>query len=258
MKKSLTEISVHPLTTIYIALSLILGRFSFVFGLFLLDIIHELFHAFGAYILGLKVEKISILPIGCYTKIEDLEYASRKKQLIILLLGPLSFFFTSALIKYAYFKNLISIYGFENFSTINLFIMLFNLLPISPLDGGKITKIILSSFFNEKLSILISSLIGLIFGTIFVIKCLNIGQYVFALFICFYVIKNLIYQRREYFAFLLKRLIKKDFKEYKIRLNNHPVIYRFNNNYYQNGNMLIGESKIISQLLYKQKKNHLN
>ena len=50
----------------------------------------------------------------------------------------------------------------------------------------------------------------------------------------------------------------KDFKEYKIRLNNHPVIYRFNNNYYQNGNMLIGESKIISQLLYKQKKNHLN
>ena len=39
MKKSLTEISVHPLTTIYIALSLILGRFSFVFGLFLLDII---------------------------------------------------------------------------------------------------------------------------------------------------------------------------------------------------------------------------
>ena len=52
----------------------------------------------------------------------------------------------------------------------NLLIMIFNLLPIEPLDGGKILKIFLSSIFDEYKAIKINAIFGIVFAIIISIK----------------------------------------------------------------------------------------
>ena len=249
MKKYSTEISFHPLTVLYIALSLILGRFSFVFALFAIALIHELFHVFAARLFNLKISEIKILPIGCYAKISDLESIKRIEQIIVLLIGPLSFFFTRAIITFLYRQDIISIYGFREYSEINLFMMIFNLLPIFPFDGGRILKIVLSSLISENKSLIISSFIGLLSSIIFVLRLLNIGQYLFAIFIAFYALKNVICIKKDYKNFLIMRYISREYERYKVKINDKKEIYRYAHNFYLIGNNIYPEEKIVENLL---------
>ena len=89
-----------------------------------------------AHLLGIKVDKIYIYPFGGIAKFHIPYNYSNYKEFLILLNGPLFQF----LAKY------ILVYLFPNYSeTINIYhygILLFNLLPIYPLDGGKLLNII--------------------------------------------------------------------------------------------------------------------
>ena len=246
MKRYLTEISFHPLTVLYIALSLILGRFSFVFALFIIAFIHELFHVFAARLFNLKISEIKILPIGCYANIENLDSIKRLEQIIVLLLGPLSFFFTRAIITYLYRIDFISVYGFREYNEINLFMMLFNLLPIYPFDGGRVLKIILSSFVSEKKSLVASSFVGLGVAIMFILRLLNIGQYIFSFFILFYALRNVIRIKKDYNEFLINRYINRDYERYKIKINEKKVIYRYAHNFYLDNHNIYPEEKIYN------------
>lgn len=249
MKKYSTELTFHPLTVLYIALSLILGRFSFVFALFIIAFIHELFHVFAARLFNLKISEIKILPVGCYAKINDLESINRIEQVIVLLLGPLSFFFTRAIITYLYRIDVISIYGFREYNEINLFMMIFNLLPIFPFDGGRILKIVLSSCISEKKSLILSSFIGFIIAIVFFLRLMRIGQYVFGFFVIFYALKNIIMIKKDYKEFLIKRYISKDYTKYKIKISKRKVIYRYAHNFYLDDNNIYPEEKVFNKLL---------
>lgn len=251
MKKHFCEISLHPLSVLYVALSILLGRFSFVFGLFIISFIHELFHCFGAYIFKIEIKEIKILPIGCFASIPDLENSKRFRQIIILFLGPFSFFFTSAIITFFYRVDFISIYGLRELNEINLFMMIFNLLPIAPLDGGKIIKIILSSFIDEKKSIVLSSIFSLVIAILFSLELIKIKQYLFMIFLAFYALKNILFIKKEYQAFILKRFISRDYLKYKIRLNQKENIYHFAHNFYVKERQIYEEDKLLRSLIQK-------
>lgn len=251
MMKYNCEISLHPLSVLYVALSIILGRFSFVFGLFIISFIHELFHCFAAFIFKVEIREIKILPIGCFAIIPNLEETKRWIQIIILLLGPLSYFFTSAIIVFFYRVDFISVYGLRELNEINLFMMIFNLLPISPLDGGRIIKIVLSSIFDERNSIIISAVFGLFIATIFTLQLIRIKQYLFIAFIVFYALKNVLTIKKEYKAFILKRFLTKEYLKYKIRINQKENIYHFYHNYYLSKQKLYGEDNLLRTLIQK-------
>lgn len=252
MTKQLVELYVHPLTIIYIALSLILGRFTFVFGMFAIAIIHEFFHIFAAYIFHLKVNCISITPIGCYADINELENAPRIAQIIILIMGPLSFFFSSAIIKYLTQIDIISIYRYRELIETNLLIMLFNLLPIFPLDGGRILKVIFSSLFSEKVSLRLKGISGIIFGISVAIYLFHIKQYLFAISLIFMAIINIINVKKDYLKFLYQRIIINLPRRYRKRLNNKPIVYRFFNNYYLSSKGIVNEKKYLSKIIKKE------
>ena len=252
MKTQLVDFYIHPLTIIYIAFSIFEKRFSFVIILFLIGLFHELFHVFCARIFNLKIKNINVLPIGCFASIEKLEYAPRKEQLIILLLGPFSFFFTSAIIKFVTINEFINKDLYLELMQANLLIMIFNLLPIEPLDGGKILKIFLSSIFDEYKAIKINAILGIVFAIIISGILIKIHQYIFAVTLLFFGIKNMINIKKDYKKFLCERLIHKPNYQLKDKVNNELVLYRYKNNYSLNGLNLLTENKIITSLLYKK------
>lgn len=113
-----------------------------------LCVIHELGHVLMGIIMGLKIEKIEIMPLGLSVsfKINTDDYNKKIKK------GSILQFKRIAIASAGPFTNLVmllivlnsninlKIVSNEILAYANILIMLFNLLPIYPLDGGRILK----------------------------------------------------------------------------------------------------------------------
>ena len=91
-------------------------------------IIHEMGHIIVGLMLKIKPEKIEIMPFGLRASFNgDYDYP-KMKEIFITLAGPLTSLALAILCttEVAFYSNLI--------------ILIFNLMPIYPLDGGRIIK----------------------------------------------------------------------------------------------------------------------
>lgn len=103
-----------------------------------------------AKLLGIEVNYIYIYPLGGITKLNTDLNINLYKELVVLIAGPLSQFNALFLLK-SLFPSEIEMINYYHYS-----ILLFNLLPIYPLDGGKIMNLIIEMFIPYKLSIKVS------------------------------------------------------------------------------------------------------
>ncbi len=122
------------------------GLFKDFFVYFFIIFIHELGHSITGLLLGWKLKSISIYPFGGYSKFDEDINRPIKEELLILFMGPLTQIivlgFIIVCIKNLQIQSL--------FIQYNLSILIFNLFPIYPLDGGRIVNL----FFNKKLPFL--------------------------------------------------------------------------------------------------------
>lgn len=119
--------------------------------LMLFAFIHELGHMLVGILLGFKPGKLEIMPygvsVGFNVKCEDYNKKIKNgnmlsiKKLIIALAGPL----TNFIITIIFLMANIKFFGIERELVIysNILIGIFNLIPIYPLDGGRVIKNIL-------------------------------------------------------------------------------------------------------------------
>lgn len=225
------KINLHLSVFFFLFLALISGRIQPFIFLFFFALIHELFHFFTALFFRVKIEYFNILPIGFSLKTEPLINFEWYKELIIVIMGPLSYFFSLQIIYLLYENKIISLIGLENAKEVNLFILLFNLLPIIPLDGGKIIKIILGFFITEKKCMKISGIIS-IFFLLFYIIYMPI-QFTIYIFLIYSQTEYWMYLKFNYQLFLISRL-----KDFKLRIKFHKKndLYRnYHNIVFKNG-----------------------
>lgn len=135
-------------------------------------LIHEYGHAVTALAFGQQAE-INLVGLGGLTKRQGPKLA-RWKEFIIVLNGPLAgfmiFIIAYQLIGFVGEKKPILIYALEVAINVNLFWTLLNLLPVLPLDGGHLLRILLEGAFGLRgikvsffISIILASLIGFYF-----------------------------------------------------------------------------------------------
>lgn len=155
-------ISLDITTVILYFLMCLTGDFKRVILTFIIIIIHETGHLIFLKNFKVSVTKLTIYPFGGLIKTDKLINFSPLKELLISIGGLLNQLILYILFFYLYKYNLINTYTYNLFLSINTSLILFNIIPIYPLDG----YIILNSIFNIYIPYLKSNILSLIISII--------------------------------------------------------------------------------------------
>ncbi len=100
--------------------------------------LHEIGHIIAGTFLKMKLDKIEIMPFGLsaafYTNFDDKKF--KIKEIVLALAGPVTSLFLAILCNYINFTYITT----QEAVYANLLILFFNLIPLYPLDGGRIMK----------------------------------------------------------------------------------------------------------------------
>lgn len=185
-------------------------------------IIHELGHLIAGLAMGMRPEKMELKPYGVSIsfKLTPKDYNQKiirgnlleVKKIFVALAGPLTnllIIFIAINIEVDLFSNLMIIYA-------NLLLILFNLLPIYPLDGGRILKGILHIFFGKRnsekyintFSFLILILVTFI-ASIGVFYMENISIFLITIFLwMLYLKEDIVYRKKNKIYDLIEKTIE--------------------------------------------------
>ncbi len=167
--------------------------FLFIFSLFLCVILHEYGHALSARYYGVNTRDITILPIGGVARLDKLP-RQPFQEFIVAIAGPavnVLIFILLYFILYVFFSlhlNVADLMGSETDEIIvghkvsflvsllqaNLFLVLFNLIPAFPMDGGRVFRAGLSSAIGRVRATRIAAIVGQIISVGFV--CFAVWQ----------------------------------------------------------------------------------
>ena len=160
MKNIFTKIEFHY-SFLIVALGLVLtGHFCNLFVYTLLIIVHEFGHVISAIAFKYKVDKIIIYPYGGFTKFNTIINTEIYKDLVVAISGVIMQCICFSIVYLLYSNGIIREYIYNLFCLYHKSMLIFNSLPIIPLDGFNIVNLFLSKIlsfnFSNKLSVFIS------------------------------------------------------------------------------------------------------
>ena len=149
--------------------------------LFAFVVLHELGHSFAAMRYGVGVRDITLLPIGGVARIEQLPVEPRR-ELAIALAGPavnlaIALLFAPPVLWIGAARgveNPLQLLGIVTDLTpsgfivylffTNVMLVLFNLLPAFPMDGGRVLRAVLSHFTGRLTATRVAVILGQLIG----------------------------------------------------------------------------------------------
>ncbi len=158
------RVYVSPITFLMAVLFVAIGMAYEFACCFTAVILHEFAHAKVAKKLGYELNEIKIMPYGA--ALCGSVDMSPKHEIAIAAAGPI-FNLVLGTVFAAMWWLIPSSYAFTGtFCVCNLYIGIFNLLPVYPLDGGRIAFALLSSKLKRRKAYLVMRIISLVAGIV--------------------------------------------------------------------------------------------
>ena len=241
------SVQIHPLTLLYFCMAWMGGYLKWYLSALGLVCIHEICHLLMAYYFHFQIQKIEILPFGAYLSIDDFYFHPIIEEMCVVLAGPCCHFFLYLIINsFAY-----SVYR-DYLLEMNMLILGFNMLPIYPLDGGRVIGLILQRFldlktalyFQLKLSVFALCILCVFYlrmNTVMIIGYLFVQQFLYK--------QSIPLQLRQIYSCI------PTFHFSKVKVH-HDFIYRRGyHNYYMRNQKLYDEKQMMFELMKTIEKN---
>lgn len=168
-----TELYVHASLLVFVCYACLCGQMACMAVALLSILMHEGAHALVGTVLGQRLERIDLTPLGAVLRVEEDAQLPPWKRLVMLIAGPvMTFLLCSVAVALTRAGLLVAALGRMLFVS-NLSILLLNLLPALPLDGGRILLLLLETLLPAQQAHRILRWIGNALG--FGLIVLNVG-----------------------------------------------------------------------------------
>ena len=176
---------INIFTYILLILSLLSGYGREMLIIYFILIIHEIGHYIFFRYYNIEVNKIVMYPYGGMIDNNMLVNTNSKKVLIISLSGIFIQIILYFIIFLLYKIGFVESSFYNMFFKYNLYIILFNLIPIYPLDGFKVLNSLLELVLSFKLSLKFSITFNFIFIMLFFLYLyiFKINNYIIIIFL---------------------------------------------------------------------------
>ena len=215
---------------------------------FILIIVHEMGHFLAAYHFKWNLDKIAVYPFGGCVKFDEKINRPMKEEFMILISGPLMQMLFFIFIFVIFQEGLITFRNYCLFKNYHYTLLFFNLLPIYPLDGGRLLNLFLNCFFPFKKGNIFAISISIIFIVLalFFYRNLNftlMGILLFSELIIYFKRQNYIYNKM-----LLERYIN------SFSFNKFKIIKNKNSMYKDKRHIILYNDKYITEKEYLNKR----
>ncbi|MBV9107048.1 MAG: site-2 protease family protein [Verrucomicrobia bacterium] len=161
---------------------------------FLCVLLHEFGHAFAGKAYGIRTVDITLLPIGGVARMERMP-EKPAQELVVAIAGPLvnvviasTLLFVLAVTGNLDFGELVDPTRFNAMWALlytNLMMVLFNLIPAFPLDGGRVLRALLATRFSYERATQIAATVGQVLALLMGVWALSKGPASLALIAIF-------------------------------------------------------------------------
>lgn len=198
-----------------------LQSYSFIL---LFALIHEIGHLTAGIIIGMRPNRLELKPYGVSVSFDILpqDYNNKifkgnileLKKISVALAGPL----TNLIIIFIIMNFNLNVFTSLNIIYSNLLLIIFNLIPIYPLDGGRILKGIIYILFGKKKAEVYTNNISLVIliiitfmGSIATFYMENVAIFVIIIFLWIIFIKeDIIYRKKIKIYNLMEKTIENE------------------------------------------------
>ena len=179
------------------------------FMIFSLILIHEVGHFLMAFVYKWNLKNITIYPFGGTIYFDDKINRPIKEEILILICGPLFQMLFFLFLCFLHNNGFITYRNIKLIESYNYTLLIFNLLPIYPLDGGRILNLLLNFILPFKKGNKLSILISFIFLFLAIYLYRNVNFYLMGILLFFEIITYFKKQNFLYNRFLLERYMEK-------------------------------------------------
>ncbi|WP_405100898.1 site-2 protease family protein [Oceanobacillus sp. FSL H7-0719] len=203
-RKMFPPLHFHPVFILFIFISILTGTFMELLIIFTIVFIHEMGHYFMAKAFKWRIRKVMLWVFGGVMETEEHGNRSIKEDVLVTIAGPIQHIFIYLLLYILLISGILNEAIFNTAISYNTVILIFNLLPIWPLDGGKLLFILMSVKYPYRKAMDAILLISMILSILFIVMHMFFYPFTlsFTLIMLFLFIENRLEWKRRFFIFL--------------------------------------------------------
>lgn len=249
--KILPVIHIHPILIIYLFIGFVTGTFMQIAIMLAIVLFHELGHYLMALSFKWRIKSITLWVFGGVMDTDEHGNRPIYEEALVSIAGPLQHVFIYLFIFIVTPLNIFPNSVIELIIYYNNVILLFNLLPIWPLDGGKLMFTLLSGFTPykkaHKVMILTSFFIAvsILLAQIFVLPFTLSAVFI----ILFILLENRTEWKQHYYVFI--RFLSNRFYGATHSKNIHPLNVHENAKLFDVFSLFIREKRHIIYVLHR-------
>ena len=238
MKKPLLKIKVSLLWIPYLFFLFYFEVFQMVWVVFMMLLIHEIGHIVMGYYLQIALYELSIYPFGIFADYENLDQYPSYYESLMAISGVGFQIINFVILNILYQYDIVSLNQVDYYQTLNIQMAFFNLLPIYPLDGGRMLRSFCMHFlpycFASKITYVVS-----IVCFVVILRISSLWIFIFIGLYIFYLIKE--------FQQLLEKKLLFYFGRFSKCRNLPNKIHASNDLYKDYHNIIVSNSKRLRE-----------